>query len=235
MPAKGTAGGILVGCNSDKFSASVCEVLDFSISLMLHDVKTGFSWKLVVVYGSPYEAGKLDFLQEIDEVMSNWQGPSMIVGDFNLVRFATDKSNLVINFRWADAFNEWIHKWALVELNASNIKFTWTNNQDCPILAKIDRIFVTTGWEQAFPLVRVKGLEKYPSDHNSLVIDTGDNVFFGKKNSLDLRSGGCRKKALLRWWKKLGHSLANARIAWTFGNLELEPLGGWLEAGLLMR
>ena len=36
-------------------------------------------------------------------------------------------------------------------------------------------------WEQAFPLVRVKGLEKYPSDHNSLLIDSGDNVFFGKK------------------------------------------------------
>lgn len=59
-------------------------------------------------------------------------------GDFNLVRFAADKSNLIINYRWADAFNEWIHKWGLLELNASNIKFTWTNNQDRPILAKID-------------------------------------------------------------------------------------------------
>jgi hypothetical protein len=75
----------------------------------------------VVVYGSPYETGKLDFLAEIDEVMSKWKGPTMVVGDFNLVRFAADKSNLIINYRWADAFNEWIHKWGLLELNASNI------------------------------------------------------------------------------------------------------------------
>jgi hypothetical protein len=47
---------------------------------------------------------------------------------FNLVRFAADKSNLVINHKWVDAFNEWDHKWALVELNSSDRNFTWTNN-----------------------------------------------------------------------------------------------------------
>lgn len=105
----------------------------------------------------------------------------MVAGDFNLVRFVKDKSNSVINYRWADAFNEWVHKWPLVELDAGNIDFTWTNRQDRPILAKIDRIFVTTEWDQAFPLVRVKGLERFPSDHNPLLVDTGNNVFFGKK------------------------------------------------------
>ena len=112
--------------------------------------------------------------------MSRWQGP-MIAGDFNLVRFASDKSNAVINYRWAVAFNDWIHKWALVEVSLSNIRYIWTNKQECPILARIDRIFVSTDWELAFPLVRVKGLDRYPSDHNPLLIDTGDNVFFGKK------------------------------------------------------
>lgn len=27
----------------------------------------------------------------------------------------------------------------------------------------------------------MKGLDKFPSDHNSLLLDTGDNVYFGKK------------------------------------------------------
>ena len=99
LPAKDTAGGILVGCNSNKFSASVCDILNFSVSLIISDVKTGFCWKLVVVYGSPYETGKLEFLTEIDEVMSKWKGPTMVVGDFSLVRFAIDNSNLIINYR----------------------------------------------------------------------------------------------------------------------------------------
>jgi endonuclease/exonuclease/phosphatase family metal-dependent hydrolase len=154
--------------------------MDFSISGMIKDIKTGFYWKLVVVYGSPYEDGKQKFLDELYSVMSRWQGPTMIAGDFNLIRFASDKSNAVITYRWAKAFNEWIHKLALVEVSPSNIRYTWTNKQECSILARI-RIFVLTDWELAFPLVRVKGLDRYPSDHNPLLIDTGDNVFFRKK------------------------------------------------------
>ena len=49
------------------------------------------------------------------------------------------------------------------ELNPSNKKFTWTNNQEHPILAKIDRIFVSGLWGAAFPLSCVKALDRFPS------------------------------------------------------------------------
>jgi len=78
-------------------------------------------------------------------------------------------------------FNSWIDKWGLIEFSTSNKSFTWTNKQDIPTFAKIDRIFVTTEWESAFPLASVKALERLPSDHNPLVLNSGDNVSFGKK------------------------------------------------------
>ena len=121
------------------------------------------------------------FLDELEYVMNIWQGPILIGGDFNLVRFSRNKSNGIINHRWADSFNCWVDKWTLIELNASNKKFMWTNNQDRPILAKIDRIFATTAWEAAFPLATMKALDRLPSDHNPLVLNVGDNVSFGKK------------------------------------------------------
>jgi hypothetical protein len=37
----------------------------------------------------------------------------------------------------------------------SNIKFTWSNNHERVVLAKLDRIFMSTNWDVAFPLVRV--------------------------------------------------------------------------------
>lgn len=117
LPAKGSAGGILVVC--DKFSITL------SISIMFQEKKTGFIWKLVVVYGSPYEEGKDDFITELHSVMQSWHGPVLVAGDFNLIRFA---SSARINYRWTDAFNDWVHKWALIELSATNRKFTWTNN-----------------------------------------------------------------------------------------------------------
>jgi len=62
-----------------------------------------------------------------------------------------------------------------------NKKFTWTNKQEFPILAKIDGIFVNSAWEANFPLVTVKALERPPSDHNPLLLDTSNNMCFGKK------------------------------------------------------
>jgi hypothetical protein len=80
-----------------------------------------------VVYRSPYEEGKSDFIVELHSILGKWQGPTLIGGDFNLVRFASDKSNGRINEKWANAFNDWLDKWALMKLNPSNRKFTWTN------------------------------------------------------------------------------------------------------------
>ena len=103
-------------------------------------------------------------------------------GDFNLVRFIEDRSNRIINHKWADLFNDWVQtNNALIEINPTNKKFTWTNNQEVPILAKIDRIFVSTSWEAGFPMDSVKALDRAPSDHNPLVINSGDNICFGKK------------------------------------------------------
>jgi hypothetical protein len=64
----------------------------------------------------------------------------MIGGDFNLCRFASDKSSGRIKQKLADCFNNWVNKWGLVELNPDNRKFTWSNNQSNRILAKIDSL-----------------------------------------------------------------------------------------------
>ena len=84
-PANGSAGGILLGVNSNIFHLTVSDILEFSISAMILDKKSGFSWKLIVVYGSPYEEGKHRFSDELHKVLENWSGPIVIGGDFNLV------------------------------------------------------------------------------------------------------------------------------------------------------
>jgi hypothetical protein len=78
-------------------------------------------------------------------------------GDFNLSRFPGDKNNGRINLKYADCF---VNKWGLIEISSSNRKFTWANNQRNLVMAKLDRIFISTEWERAFPLVRVTSLEK---------------------------------------------------------------------------
>jgi hypothetical protein len=87
LEARGTAGGILVGENQDLVNMVVSETLKYLVSVLLTCKKTGFTWKLIVVYGPSYEEQKHDFLDELESVMNLWQGPTLIGGDFNLVRF----------------------------------------------------------------------------------------------------------------------------------------------------
>jgi endonuclease/exonuclease/phosphatase family metal-dependent hydrolase len=110
-------------------------------------------------------------------------------GGINLSRFVSDKSNSKINQKFANCFNDWVNRWGLLELNADNIKFIGSNNQVTPILAKLDRIFLSTDWERVFPLARVTTLAKGISDHNPLLIHLGDNFPLVRKSSY-LRSGG---------------------------------------------
>jgi hypothetical protein len=117
---------------------------------------------------------------------AHWGG-----GGFNLSRFVFDKSNGRINQKYDDCFNDWVNRWGLLELNGVNRRFTWSNNQVIPILAKLDRIFVSTDWERALTLAKVTTLAKGISDHNPLLIDLGDNCSFSKK-----------KFIFEKWWLK---------------------------------
>jgi endonuclease/exonuclease/phosphatase family metal-dependent hydrolase len=64
------------------------------------------------------------------------------------------------------------------------MKFTWANNQRNMTLAKLDRVFITTEWESAFPLAMVIGLDKKVSDHVPLLLDSGDNCERAKKKNI---------------------------------------------------
>jgi len=68
------------------------------VSIMIMGKKSGFSWKLIVVYGSPYEPGKQDFINELHNILNSWDGPTMFGGDFNLVRDSSNKNNGNINY-----------------------------------------------------------------------------------------------------------------------------------------
>jgi endonuclease/exonuclease/phosphatase family metal-dependent hydrolase len=94
--------------------------------------------------------------------------PTLVSGDFNLVRFQEDKSNRVVSHKWCDKFNSWIEFWGLMEVKMTNRKFTWSNNQVDPILATIDRIFCNTELGALFPLASSQAYTRLGSDHTPI-------------------------------------------------------------------
>lgn len=97
--------------------------------------------------------------------------PSLIGGDFNLVRFQQDKSNGVINHKWSDNFNAWINIWNLIEIKLFSRKFTGSNNHADLIMSAIDRIFCNTELDAMFPLGSCLALPRIGSDNTLILWD----------------------------------------------------------------
>lgn len=139
LPAVGTAGGILMGVDLDIFAISGKNSGCFYISCDIRNKIDNFCWRFVAVYGPAYEELKQDFLDELNSICASCSIPILVGGDFNLIRLAAEKSSRNINQSWADKFNNWVNAAALMELKPTNRRFTWSNNQDTPIMAAIDK------------------------------------------------------------------------------------------------
>lgn len=75
--------------------------------------------------------------------------------------------------RHTDLFNSLIQFYELRENIMTGGVYTWSNNQECPVLEKLDRILVTKEWEHIFPQALVRKLPREISNHNPLIISSG--------------------------------------------------------------
>jgi hypothetical protein len=113
LPAVKTAGGILVGINSDLFDIVRWDIFSYCVSVQIKAKNDNVVWRCIVVYGSDYEGHELDFINELHNVVACWRGPTLVGGDFNLIRDKGEKNTVNINQHWANLFNDWINKFNL--------------------------------------------------------------------------------------------------------------------------
>jgi hypothetical protein len=73
------------------------------------------------------------------------------MGDFNLLRAPRDKSNGNFNSSEAALFNDFINNLGLLEIPLLDRQFTWSNQQNTPILARLYRVLVNPDWSLALP------------------------------------------------------------------------------------
>ncbi|XBH61956.1 hypothetical protein VPH35_116304 [Triticum aestivum] len=164
-----------MGVDQDIFEIIAWSHLDFSVSCELRHKCNGNLFRVITMYGSPYEEGKGAFISELHTLFVDFKIPTLIGGDFNLVRNVKEKSNGVINHRWSDNFSVRIEIWGLLEIKLSSRKFTWANNQVDFIMSTIDRLFCNTGMDVLYPLASCKSLSRCGSDHTLLLWDSRVN------------------------------------------------------------
>jgi hypothetical protein len=86
-------------------------------------------------------------------------------------------------------FNACIEALNLRELALTRRRFTWASSTEIPTFEKLDRILVSTDWEQKFPVSMVEALTRQLSDHTPLLLDTGDAAHRGNTHQLKFELG----------------------------------------------
>jgi exonuclease III len=170
LPSKGKSGGILCGIKKEKFDIVKIEEKSFAVLAEVKDKKLGKNLNLVIVYGPANEDGRDSFLAELAEIGARSRIPTLIGGDFNILRFSSEKNKTFISNRFSDMFNWIINTYELRDLPINGGRFTWSNNQCDPTLEKLDRVLINAEWEKVFPLTNLKKNPREMSDHNPLIL-----------------------------------------------------------------
>jgi hypothetical protein len=152
LPVVHTCGGILVAWDANCWSVSSPILRSHSLSVKVAPcANPDVTWWLTNVYGPQGDAAKIGFLHELRDLRESLSGPWAICGDFNLIYQASDKSNGHLSRRMMGRFRRLLNDLELSELHLSGRLFTWSNERLHPTLERIDRMFVSEGWESLYP------------------------------------------------------------------------------------
>ena len=169
IPSKGKSGGMLSGIRTERFDLENFESGEYTIVANIHDKVLNKNLSLVNVYGPAQDEYKDKFLSELASMCLKYKYPMLIGGDFNILRFSEDKNKNFTQNRFSDIFNRIINLYELRDLAPQGGKYTWSNNRNNPTLEKLDRVFISSSWEQEFPLCNIKKIPRYTSDHNPII------------------------------------------------------------------
>ncbi|XP_020191088.1 uncharacterized protein [Aegilops tauschii subsp. strangulata] len=135
LPYSGIAihsGGILLGVKDATFEVVSMDRGQFFVSMELYERALNFKWEVIIVYGPANHSRSASFLEELHRKVSAATLLVVVGGDFNLVRFAEDKSNAHVNFARMQMFNDCIADLGLRKIDRIGASFTWTNRQASP-------------------------------------------------------------------------------------------------------
>lgn len=119
------------------------------------------------MYGPQGDAEKLLFLQELRHVKQAVSDNWLLIGDFNMILSAEDKSNANLNRRIMGAFRNLVNDLELKELQIKGRKFTWSNDTT---QTRIDRAFCSIEWDLMLPNCALTAQSSSVSDHCPLLI-----------------------------------------------------------------
>jgi endonuclease/exonuclease/phosphatase family metal-dependent hydrolase len=87
------------------------------------------------------------FLTELTERRSLCPGPWVVIGDFNMIMYASEKNNDNLDRPMMARFRRFAQNLELKDLYMHGRQFTWSNRRETPTMSRIDRALVSVDWD----------------------------------------------------------------------------------------
>jgi hypothetical protein len=162
VASSGASEGILLMWDKRVVSSLETEVGDYVAACRFKYVVDWFEWAFAGVYGPIGNSDRRWLWDELTGLLSCWVLPWCIGGDFNVVRFPSERSGGRHNSSAMREFSDFIFERHLMNLPLTRGVCTWSNNQSW---SRIDRFLVSPGWEARHPGVLQKRLLCLCSNH----------------------------------------------------------------------
>jgi exonuclease III len=117
LPATDTKGGILTAVDENYFKILQMDRGIHSVTAKISTVAGTIEWFLTAVYGPQGDLDKLHFLGELRWMQHLVSDKWLLIGDFNMILQASDKSNDNLNRRLMGEFRDVVQDLNLKELN----------------------------------------------------------------------------------------------------------------------
>jgi hypothetical protein len=166
----GAAGGILLMWDKRVVTKLDTEAGECVAACSFKNVLDDFEWAFAGVYGPNGDFDRHRLWDELAGLMSWWDLPWCIGGDFNVIRFPSERSGgRRINAAMRE-FSDFIFEKGLMDLPLTGGLCTWSNTRSW---SRIDRFSLSPDWEARFPEALQKRLLCLCSDQFPIVLACG--------------------------------------------------------------
>ena len=150
-----------------------CAVGLFSVNVLLKGVVDDFVWACSGVYGPNDDNQRGAIWEELSRMHSRWNTAWCVFGDFNTIRFPSERFGCEAFSPAMFAFSDFIEANYLVDLPLEGASFTWFRDSRTVCMSRIDRTLVSVDWVDHFGNVSQRVLPRVVFDHCPLLVVAG--------------------------------------------------------------
>lgn len=172
VPSVGKSGGLLLAWKTN-FNIKIVVASLYFVNYHVFDGVVPLPWQFTLVYGPPTYSMRRAFWDSLDEIGSSFNGPWMMIGDFNVVLHSADK---IGGQPVASSNNGGLHivinNNGLIDMGYEGYAFTWNNKRSglANIQERLDRGFANSDWRVQFLNATITHLPIIQSDHKPLLV-----------------------------------------------------------------